>query len=221
MRQDVVATISVARQKYQPQLPDGVGHVASRHGRSYRFGGSSSSPQAGTRLAFGVGEAFGSGFSRGLFVDTKGPDLHGDPLGVVRREVAHPAILPRPQGRHGDGRPDADTGGDLSGVSQDVDDLDRRAVDDAHRRVSPTHAIGPLRTVRGLRISGLRRRRQPSRIAPHRIQRGSGFRPPKRVASCDRRRGRNRIASRGDGHVLGRPATVVPARRSRTARRCG
>src|SRR4029079_4983513 len=82
------------------QLPEELGHVASRHGWSYLFHASSSSPEAVAQLAFGIGEAFRSDLSRGLFLDAKEPDLRGDPLGVVRREVAHPAILPRPQGRH-------------------------------------------------------------------------------------------------------------------------
>jgi hypothetical protein len=34
MRQDVVAIVSVARQKQSAQLPKGVGHVASRQGSS-------------------------------------------------------------------------------------------------------------------------------------------------------------------------------------------
>ena len=136
------------------------------------------------------------------------PDLHGDPLGVVRREVAHPAIRPRPQGRHGDGHPGAGTGDELPGVPQNGEDLDRRADDGAHRRLSPTHAIGPLRTVRRLWVSRLRRRRQPSRTAPHRIQRGGGFRPPKRGGRRDR--SRNRGASRGDGAFPGGPRPARP-----------
>src|SRR3954466_12318969 len=98
------------------QLPEGRGHVASMYGWSYLSHASSSSPQAVARLAPGVGEALGPDLSRGVFVDPEGPDRHGDPLGVVRREVAHQAVLPRPQGRHRDARPGDGPGGDLPGV---------------------------------------------------------------------------------------------------------
>src|SRR4051794_41069581 len=179
MRHDVATIVSVARQKRSSSTPEGLGHVASRHGWSYLFHAASSSPEAVARLALGGGEAFGSELSRGVFVDAKGPDLRGDPLGVVRREGAYQAVLPRPQGRHRDGHPGEGTGGDLPGVPQTVDHLDRRAGDGALRRPSPAHAIGPRRTLRGLRVPGLRRGWQPSRTAPHRIQRGAGPRRPK------------------------------------------
>jgi hypothetical protein len=83
MRQDVVANISVARQKSQPQPPEGVGHAASRHTRSYLFHAPPSSPQGRARLALGGRQALRTDFSRRLFVDTKGPGLCRDPLGLV------------------------------------------------------------------------------------------------------------------------------------------
>src|SRR3954454_14842900 len=99
MQHDVATIVSVARQKRSGSTPEGLGHVASRHEWSYLCPAASSRPQAVARLALGVGKALRSDLSRSLFVDAKGPDLHGDPLGVVRREVAHQAILPPPQGR--------------------------------------------------------------------------------------------------------------------------
>jgi hypothetical protein len=48
------------------------------------------------------------------------------------------------------------------------------------------------------------------------------FSPAKTRRASRRGRGRrNRVASHGDGRVLKRPATVAPARRRRTVRRCG
>src|SRR3954471_14770940 len=99
MRHDVATIVSVARQKRSGSTPEGLGHVASRHGWSYLLHAASSSPEAVARQALGLGEAFRFNLSAGLVVDAQGPDLRGDPLGVVRREVAHQALLPRPQGR--------------------------------------------------------------------------------------------------------------------------
>ena len=66
MRQDVVATISVAWQKpsdFNHPMESGMSHQdTDGHTGSLA---SSSSPEAGARLAFGVGEALGSGVSRG------------------------------------------------------------------------------------------------------------------------------------------------------------
>ena len=186
--------------------------------RSYRFAASSSSPQAGARLALGVGEALGSDVSRGLFVDTQGPDLRGDPLGVVRREVAHRAILPRPQGRHGDGHPRADTGGDLPGVPQDVDDLDRRAGDGAWstpfagacRRTSPTRF-----EVCGFAVFGV----DGSRLELPRTESNEGRFSPAKARRPSRSKAKAQAAP--PRRVRGRPATAAPARRRPTVRRCG
>ncbi len=108
-------------------------------------------------------------------MDIQGPDLHGDPLGVVRREDPHGPLLPRPKGRRGNGDPRADTRDVVPGLPQNVEDLDSRAHQRPGGRLSPTHADRPCRPVQSLWISGLRRGRQPSRIAPHRVQRRAIF----------------------------------------------
>ncbi|MGA8346821.1 MAG: transposase [Isosphaeraceae bacterium] len=60
-------------------------------------------------------------------MDIQGPDLHGDPLGVVRREDPHGPLLPRPKGRRGNRDPRADTRDVVPGLPQNVEDLDSRA----------------------------------------------------------------------------------------------
>src|SRR5450759_1513301 len=173
MRQDVVAIVSVGRQKPSAQPPDGVGHVASRQGRSYRVHAASSSPEAGTRLALAPGAAFRRGVLRGLHVDSQGPDLRGDPLGLVRREDAYGAVLPRPQGRDGDGHPDPVASDELPGFSQDVEGLDGHPERSAARGVPGAHAYGPRGSVPSVWLHRLRGRRQPPRVAPDRVQRAA------------------------------------------------
>ena len=120
--------------------------------------------------------ALGSGVSRGLLMDTQGPDLHGDPLGVVRREDASRTASSSPA---------------RSSMAMEI--LARIPATSYQAflkmlrtwtvalatalvgRLPPTHADRPCRPVQGLWISGLRRRRQPSRIAPHRVQRRAVF----------------------------------------------
>ena len=84
-------------------------------------------------------------------------------------------------------------------------------------RLSPTHADRPCRPVQGLWISGLRRGRQPSRIAPHRVQRRAIF-ARQGVRAVENR---NRGASHAAVRVRKQPAPVAPARRRPTARKCG
>jgi hypothetical protein len=85
MRQDVAATISVGwAETGKPQPPNGVGDVASRPERSYRFLVPSSSPQAGAGLAPGASGALEPDVSQRLYLDTAELDLHGVALGLVR-----------------------------------------------------------------------------------------------------------------------------------------
>lgn len=173
MRQEVVATLPVARQESWAQRPEGVWHIASRLRRSYRLRSSSSSPLPGARLALGTGATRGRGVSSGVSVDTQGPDLRGAALGLVRREDAHRAVRSGPQGRYGDGDPAAGAGDAPPRLPPDAPGLDGHARARPARRVPATHASRLGGSVPGRRLRGLRCRRQTARIAPDAVQRAS------------------------------------------------
>ena len=157
------------------QLPEGVGHVASRHGWSYRFRASSSSPEAALDWLLAPARLSELAFREECSWTPKGLIFvailwaWSDEKSLTqrffhaRKVVMAMGILAR--------IPATTYQAFLKMLTTWTVVL----ATDALRRLSPTHAIGPRRTVRGLRIPGLRRRRQPSRIAPHRIQRGAVF----------------------------------------------
>src|SRR5512147_1611027 len=171
MRQDVAATISVGGQKQETATPNGVGDVAPRPEQSYPLHAPSSSPQAGAGLAPVTRGALEHYVPQRLYLDTAELDLHGVALGLVRRNGADGPVLHRPQDRRLDVGPDPEAGDDLPGIPQAVEDLDRGAGAGAGHRLPSADARGPGKTVPRRRISGLRRRWQPPRIAPHRSER--------------------------------------------------
>ena len=164
-----------------------------------------------------LGAALGRGVSRGLHVDTQGPDLRGDPLGLVRREDAHRAVRPGPQDRRGHGDPSPAAGDDLPGLPQDVEGLDRRA---DRRRWSPPFADACRPTSpTGSRCAASRSSASTAAgwNCPAPRPTSSGFRPPRRDGGHDRnrdaaatpRRGRGRPAPRARAEEGQQPADVA------------